>query len=183
MFLIDLGNYGLWAAYILALYSVVVSIWGGVSKRRDLVTAGRNAAVAVFGLVSLASVSLIILLLNRDYRVEYVASIVNNTLNAFYRFSGFWGGQEGSLLLWLLLLCIFSFTVIMQNRRRNAEIIPYATATLMITAAFWSNLMTEPSFLAISRLVRTITALTNSPFLSSEFGIAVRTEATIMSPI
>ena len=141
MFLIDLGNYGLWAAYILALYSVVVSIWGGVSKRRDLVTAGRNAAVAVFGLVSLASVSLIILLLNRDYRVEYVASIVNNTLNAFYRFSGFWGGQEGSLLLWLLLLCIFSFTVIMQNRRRNAEIIPYATATLMITAAFFLTIL------------------------------------------
>ncbi|MEE9239574.1 MAG: heme lyase CcmF/NrfE family subunit [bacterium] len=141
MFLIDLGNYGLWAAYILALYSVAASIWGAVRERADLVAAGRNAAVAVFGLVTSASVCLIILLLNRDYRVEYVAGIVNNSLNAFYRFSAFWGGQEGSLLLWLLLICVYSFIVILQNRRRNAALMPYVTATLMVTAAFFLTIL------------------------------------------
>lgn len=141
MFLIELGNYGLWAAYALALFSVIASIWGGLYKKPELVAAGRNAAISVFGLVSAASVALIILLMTRDYRVEYVASIVDNELNAFYRFSSFWGGQEGSLLLWLLLLCVFSFIVIVQNRHRNLELMPYVTATLMITAAFFMTIL------------------------------------------
>jgi len=141
LFLIELGNYGLWAAYALALFSTIASVWGGLYKKSELVAAGRNAAISVFGLVSAASVALIILLMIRDYRVEYVASIVDNNLNAFYRFSSFWGGQEGSLLLWLLLLCVFSFIVIVQNRHRNLELMPYVTATLMITAAFFLTIL------------------------------------------
>ncbi|MDA1000019.1 MAG: heme lyase CcmF/NrfE family subunit [bacterium] len=147
MLLINLGHYALLAAYILALYSAIISVWGAIRRRAEFVVSGRNAAVVVFSLVSLASVSLIYLLMTRDYRVEYVASQVNNTLNAFYRFSAFWGGQEGSLLFWLLLLCIFSFTLICQNRRRNQDLMPYVTATLMITAAFFLtilNLITPP---------------------------------------
>ncbi len=141
MFLIELGHYGLWAAYALALFSAAASVWGGLHKRPELVAAGRNAAIAVFWLVSAASASLIVLLMTRDYRVEYVVSVVNNNLNAFYRFSSFWGGQEGSLLLWLLLLCVFSFIVLRQNRHRNLELMPYVTATLMVTAAFFMTIL------------------------------------------
>jgi len=141
LLLINLGHYGLWAAYALALFSVAASVWGGLKDRPDLTDAGRNAAVSVFYLVAGASVCLIVLLLNRDYRVEYVVSVVNNALNAFYRFSGFWGGQEGSLLLWLLLLCVYSYIVIRQNRHRNADLMPYVTATLMATAAFFLTIL------------------------------------------
>jgi cytochrome c-type biogenesis protein CcmF len=141
MFLIDLGHYGLWAAYALALFSVGASVWGGLARRTELVLAGRNAAVASSCLVALASVNLFALLLMRDYRVEYVSSVVNNTLNAFYRFSSFWGGQEGSLLLWLLLLCVYTVIVIYQNRDRNSELMPYVTATMMGTAAFFLTIL------------------------------------------
>ncbi|MDP6279271.1 MAG: cytochrome c biogenesis protein CcsA, partial [Nitrospinota bacterium] len=141
MFLIELGHYGLWAAYVLALFSAAASVWGGLKKRPELISAGRNAATAVFALVSAASASLVVLLLVRDYRVEYVTSIVDNNLNAFYRFSGLWGGQKGSLLFWLLLLCIFAFIVLRQNRHRNIELMPYATATLMVTAAFFMTIL------------------------------------------
>lgn len=141
MLFINLGHYGLWAAYVLALFSVVASVWGGLKKLPNFVAAGRNAAVSVFFLVTGASVCLFVLLLNRDYRVEYVVSVVNNALNAFYRFSAFWGGQEGSLLLWLLLLCMYSFIVIQQNRYRNAKLMPYVTATLMATSAFFLTIL------------------------------------------
>ena len=141
MFLIELGHYGLWAAYVLALFSAAASVWGGLKKRPELIYAGRNAATAVFALVSAASASLVVLLLVRDYRVEYVTSIVDNNLNAFYRFSGLWGGQKGSLLFWLLLLCIFAFIVLRQNRHRNIELMPYVTATLMVTAAFFMTIL------------------------------------------
>ncbi|MBI3129216.1 MAG: heme lyase CcmF/NrfE family subunit [Candidatus Tectomicrobia bacterium] len=141
MLFIELGSYGITAAFVLAIFSVIASVWGGLSRRADFILAGRNAAMAVFGLVTAASIALLWLLLARDYRVEYVAGHVDNQLNAFYRFSAFWGGQEGSLLLWVLLLCIFSFTVIVQNRGRNQVLMPYVTATLMVTALFFLTIL------------------------------------------
>ncbi|MBI2178497.1 MAG: cytochrome c biogenesis protein CcsA, partial [Candidatus Tectomicrobia bacterium] len=142
MLLIELGNYGITAAFVLAIFSAAASVWGGLRRRADLILAGRNAAIAVFGLITAASVALIWLLMARDYRVEYVASNVNNTLDGFYRFSAFWGGQEGSLLLWVLLLCIYTVTVIRQNRERNAVLMPYVIATLMVTALFFLTILT-----------------------------------------
>ena len=73
MLLIELGNYSITAAFVLAAFSAVASVWGGLRRRADLILAGRNAALAVFGLVTAASAALIWLLMARDYRVEYVA--------------------------------------------------------------------------------------------------------------
>ena len=147
MLAIQFGHYGLLASFVLAAFGVCASVVGARRRRARLVAAGRNAAVCVFALVSGASAALVWLLMARDYRVEYVAGHVNNTLNGFYRFSAFWGGQEGSLLLWLLLLCAYSFIVIRQNRDRNLELMPYVTATLMVTALFFLvilNFVTPP---------------------------------------
>ena len=147
MLAIQFGHYGLLASLVLAAFGVGASVIGAWRRRADLVAAGRNAAVCVFALVSAASAALVYLLMARDYRVEYVAGHVNNTLNGFYRFSAFWGGQEGSLLLWLLLLCVYSFVVLRQNRDRNLELMPYVTATLMATALFFLvilNFVTPP---------------------------------------
>ncbi len=147
MIAIQFGHYSLLASLVLAAFGVGAPIIGAQKRRNDLIHAGRNAAVGVFVLVSGASASLVYLLMARDYRVEYVAGHVNNTLNGFYRFSAFWGGQEGSLLLWLLLLCIYSFLVIHQNRDRNLALMPYVTATLMATALFFLiilNFVTPP---------------------------------------
>ena len=147
MLAIQFGHYGLLASLVLAAFGVGASVIGAWRRRADLVAAGRNAAVCVFALVSAASAALVYLLMARDYRVEYVAGHVNNTLNGFYRFSAFWGGQEGSLLLWLLLLSVYSFVVLRQNRDRNLELMPYVTATLMATALFFLvilNFVTPP---------------------------------------
>ena len=54
MILIDLGNYGLKAAFVLAVFSMAASIWGGLRRRADMILAGRNAAVSVFALVAAA---------------------------------------------------------------------------------------------------------------------------------
>ena len=147
MIAIQFGHYSLLASLVLAVFGIGASIFGAQKRRADLIAAGRNAAVGVFGLVSGASACLVYLLMVRDYRVEYVAGHVNNTLNGFYRFSAFWGGQEGSLLMWLLLLCVYAFVVIRQNRQRNLELMPYVTATLMATALFFLvilNFVTPP---------------------------------------
>ncbi len=141
MFLVDLGKYSIFFALILSVTSIFFSFFGGFLKNNRLTKVGSNSAISVFFLVVTASCSLICLLMARDYRVKYVANHVNNSLEAFYRFSAFWGGQEGSLMLWLLLLCLYCFLVIRQNQKRNLDLMPFVVCTLMATAFFFLFLL------------------------------------------
>ncbi|MED5580404.1 MAG: heme lyase CcmF/NrfE family subunit [Nitrospinota bacterium] len=147
MFLIDLGKYSIFSALVLSVTSIFFSFFGGFLKNSRFIKVGINSAISVFVLIVAASCSLIYLLMVRDYRVKYVANHVNNSLEAFYRFSAFWGGQEGSLMLWLLLLCLYCYLVIRQNLNRNLDLMPFVVGTLMVTAFFFLfllNFMTLP---------------------------------------
>ncbi len=54
-------------------------------------------------------------------------------MTAIYKFTAWWGGQEGSLLLWSWLLATYSRVVVFQNRRKFRDMMPYVTAVLMTT--------------------------------------------------
>jgi cytochrome c-type biogenesis protein CcmF len=56
---------------------------------------------------------------------------------ALYKFAAWWGGQEGSLLLWSWLLAGYAAVVVFTNRRKHRGIMPYVTATLMVTQCFF----------------------------------------------
>ena len=71
----------------------------------------------------------------------------STTLPTIYKITSLWGGQQGSLLLWTLLLSTFTSIVAFQNRRRNPEIAPYALAVMAIVAVFFLgmlNFVTRP---------------------------------------
>ncbi len=51
-----------------------------------------------------------------------------------YKFTAWWGGQEGSLLFWSWLLATYSVVVVFQNRRKFRDMMPYVTAVLMTHA-------------------------------------------------
>ncbi|MDT9170839.1 heme lyase NrfEFG subunit NrfE, partial [Escherichia coli] len=57
-----------------------------------------------FGLLTLA-------FLNNDFSVDYVARQSNTLLPVWYKVSAVWGGHEGSLLLWALVLAVWSAAV------------------------------------------------------------------------
>ncbi len=54
-----------------------------------------------------------------------------------YKFTSWWGGQEGSLLLWSWLLSSYSAVVVFRNRRKFRDMMPYVTAVLMTTQTFF----------------------------------------------
>src|SRR6202171_368137 len=54
-----------------------------------------------------------------------------------YKFASWWGGQEGSLLLWAWLLSTYTSVLVFQNRRKFREMMPYVTAVLMTTETFF----------------------------------------------
>jgi len=79
--------------------------------------------------------------------MEYVASYSSTTLPWNYTVTALWGGQQGSLLFWLLILTSVTAVVLLQNRERNRDLMPYVTAVLMTTSVFFLvllNFVTPP---------------------------------------
>src|SRR4029453_19097961 len=65
----------------------------------------------------------------------------STTTPSFYQATAIWSSQEGSLLLWVTLLSLWSSGVLFLTRRRAREIAPYATAVLLGIAAFFCCLL------------------------------------------
>ncbi len=64
-------------------------------------------------------------LMTSDFRLAYVAQHSNRAMPAVYKFAAWWGGQEGSLLLWSWLLSTYSAIVVFMNRRKFRDMMPY----------------------------------------------------------
>ena len=69
--------------------------------------------------------------LRSDFSFALVTSHSSTTTPTFYRATAVWSSQEGSLLLWLLLLSLWSSLILFITRRRLREVAPYATAVLL----------------------------------------------------
>ena len=76
----------------------------------------RPTAALQFGLVALAFAALACAFLNNDFSVLYVAQHSNSLLPKPYQFAAVWGGHEGSLLLWVLLLAFWTVSVAVFSR-------------------------------------------------------------------
>ena len=133
---------------VVALYGIGASLVGASRGRADLVASGRRAVFAVAGLTITAFVLLESMFLRDDFSNEVVATHSSTTTPLFYKLAAAWSSQEGSLLLWLRLLSIWSSLVLILVRRRLKDVTPYATAVLLGLAAFFAALMVflEPPF-------------------------------------
>jgi cytochrome c-type biogenesis protein CcmF len=98
---------------------------------------GRRSIWAVFILVSFASFVLMYAFFSRNFQVEYVAHYSNRSLSWFYTVAAFWAGQAGSLLFWAWLLTLFSVIVLVQNQKRNVELLPYTMGVMGLTSFFF----------------------------------------------
>jgi len=132
--MIDLGAIALRFALVTAIYASGISLLGGWQRRERLVHSAERAVYGVFGLVTVAMVAMLYALLTHDFSVQYVASVSNRSMPVFYVIASLWGGQEGSMLLWLWILAGYSALVMAQNRHRNRALMPYVIPPLMITA-------------------------------------------------
>jgi cytochrome c-type biogenesis protein CcmF len=134
-----------------ALYGVVASLYGArasgapAGSRRvgpgQWIASGRHAVYALAGTLAVAFAVLEAAFLRSDFSFKLVAEHSSTTTPGFYRATAIWSSQEGSLLLWVLLLSTWSSLVVFFTRRRAREIAPYATAVLLGLAAFFCGLL------------------------------------------
>ena len=131
-----LGEVALWVALVLAIWGAGAAFVGGRTRRGDLILSAERSVVAVFGLLALASLAVISAFIRNEYQYQYVYGYSNRDLPLYYKISGLWAGQTGSLLFWALLLGFFATLTVVQNRTRNRELMPYVAATLLTVLGF-----------------------------------------------
>jgi len=137
--LAEIGLASLVLAFSLAIYALIASVTAE-RRREALLRSGRNAALLTFPAILLATMPLVIALMTEQYQLSYVWSVTDPQTPTVYRFTALWGAQRGSLLFWSLLLSLFIFVAIWLNWRSEERLMPYATAYMMATLAFFLGL-------------------------------------------
>jgi cytochrome c-type biogenesis protein CcmF len=127
-------------ALLIAGYGILASLYGVRAGRSEWVDSGRRAVYALAGVTTIAWVILEAAFLRSDFSFNVVASHSSTTTPTFYKLAAPWSSQEGSLLLWVWLLSLWSSLILFLTRRRVREIAPYATAVLLGFAAFFTSL-------------------------------------------
>ena len=138
----NIGALALLIAFCLAIYSVAGSVAGKLARRPFLAASAERAVYAIWLLVTGAAAILIYSLIYGDFRLAYVAAHSNQAMPVIYKFASWWGGQEGSLLFWSWLLATYSAVVVFTNRHKLRNMMPYVTAILMTTEAFFLMMIT-----------------------------------------
>ncbi len=133
----ELGRAALLVTLGLAAYALLVGAYAASTHRRRLAESARNALVASFFSTLVAAVVLAAAFVRDDFSLRYVTERSSKALPTPYKLSAFWGGQEGSLLLWLLVLTGYAALAVWLNRRRAADLVLWVTPVLGgITVAF-----------------------------------------------
>src|SRR5437588_167440 len=127
-------------ALVIAGYGILASLYGARRGRGEWVDSGRRAVYALAGVTTIAWVILEAAFLRSDFSYNVVASHSSTTTPTFYKLAAPWSSQEGSLLLWVWLLSLWSSLILFLTRRRVREIAPYATAVLLGFGVFFAGL-------------------------------------------
>jgi cytochrome c-type biogenesis protein CcmF len=133
----NIGALSILLAFCFAIYAVIGSVAGKIKKNAFLVVSAERAVYSVWILLTIASGLLIYSLIIGDFRLGYVAAHTDSGMPNIYKFTAWWGGQEGSLLLWAWILATYSAVVVFMNRRKFRDMMPWVTAVLMSTETFF----------------------------------------------
>src|SRR3954451_15643334 len=134
----DLGRAALVVSLGLVVYALVAGSAAAATNRRRLAVSARNALFCAFGSTAIASAVLALALVRHDFSFVYVASHTNRTLTTAYALSAFWGGQEGSLLLWLLVLTGYGALAVALNRTLLRDLTVWVVPVLAGIGTFFA---------------------------------------------
>ena len=138
----ELGRAALLVTLGLTVYATVAGAYAAARRRRRLAHSARNALIAAFGSTLVAAVMLAVSFERNDFSLTYVADHSNRSLSGIYKLSAFWGGQEGPLLLWLLILTGYASLAVWLNRNRARDLVVWVTPVLGAIAVGFAFLLT-----------------------------------------
>ncbi len=141
----ELGRAALVVSLGTTLYALVAGAVAAREGRRRLATSARNALFCSFASTLVAAFVLASALVRHDFTFSYVAAHTDRSLPFWYALSAFWGGQEGSLLLWLLVLTGYGALAVALNRRLLRDLTAWVVPVLGGIGAFFAFVLVAVS--------------------------------------
>lgn len=139
----EIGYYALWLALLVAIGGVAAGIAGG-RGRTEWSEVARRAVWATFLLTAVGVAALVYCLATFDFRLAYVAQHSARSMTLPYRIAALWGGQGGSLLLWVFISLIYASAAMWLLRDSQRKLLPWVAAALLANAAFFLALIDLP---------------------------------------
>ena len=133
--LVKIGLSAATTAFALSLFAILAAALAARGSRPAFLVGARNALIVNFALVTLAAFTVMWSFVVTDFSVLYVAENANSRLPLLYRLTALWGAHEGSLLLWLWYLCLFSAIAVAIHWRSHPLSMPWIIATLAAVQA------------------------------------------------
>lgn len=140
-----LGTFALTLGLALSIYGLVASVLGWRLRRWVLVESARTSAYSLFAVLLAANGAMLAAILANDFSISYVAENSSRATPTFFKVLSLWSADEGSLLLWNLILAGFIAAVAFRFRRGAPEILPWALAVMYGTSVFYLVLVLGPT--------------------------------------
>ncbi len=138
----ELGHYALILALAFSIVQIIFPLWGVHQQILPYMRLARITAVGQAVLMSLSFAALAFAFIDNDFSLRYVAENSNSQLPLVYRFCAVWGAHEGSLLLWVYILSLWTAAVSLCSRQLPLEMLARILAVLaMISAGFYLFLL------------------------------------------
>ncbi|MBA2454454.1 MAG: heme lyase CcmF/NrfE family subunit [Chloroflexia bacterium] len=150
----QLGQGTLLLALALSIFGIGLSVVGERKRIPRLALSGVRALIGVAVLVAIASGILLAAFVTHDYSFSYVSGRSSRDMPLYFIITAFYGGQEGSLLFWTLIVSVIGAIAFARNRERFPGLVPYATATLLVVIGFLLYIL---SFVATPFAVNLVT--------------------------
>ena len=131
----ELGHFALILALVVAASTGVLSLVGAHRNRQTWIALARPGGYMLAFLITFSFACLTSAFINNDFSVVYVAEHSNSLLPLQYRIAGVWGGHEGSLLLWMLMLSWWALAVTLFSRQLPDAMLARVLGVLALVAA------------------------------------------------
>ena len=137
----DLGAISLWLALALAAYSSVGSVAGKLRGSVALVDSAQAAMYATLVVLFVATLSLVVSFIGRDFEIEYVARHSDLAMHDRFTWVAFYAGNEGSLLYIAMVLSVMAAIAVWRSPEKMRDALPYSTGVMMLVLTFFIAVM------------------------------------------
>jgi cytochrome c-type biogenesis protein CcmF len=140
------GHVGIVLGLCAAVSLVVLVVAGVVARRPGWVRRAPALALTTFFGCVVAVVAMEHALITHDFSLAFVAQNNSRETPLFFSVTGLWSALQGSILLWVLILCGYGAIVCWRYRRKLADpLIAIAVAVVFAVATFFFALIAGPA--------------------------------------
>ncbi len=142
----EIGQAAIFLSVLSGLWAIGFLCIGLRTRNQNAIRSGRNAVIATFILISIATGALIYGFVTDDFSMRYVVEVSSAAQPLLYKITALWGRMSGSLLFWLWLLTVAGAIVVWQNHRYKKEtndtLSDYALIPIAVVQLFFIFLVT-----------------------------------------